>query len=800
MVIKLIDRLHNMQTMRFLEPAKQKLIAKETVDIYVKIADRLSMFDLAQELEALCLEILEPEIFKKLTDLRHENEKLSADIAKSMRQHLDFLAPDEMVDIKITPERKRWSSLRQLIQNDGPIVTGLHTISVALICPNIDSCYLVLGKLHQLWKRETLSFQDFINSPQINGYRGIHTTIILNNGTRVRCKIRTEDMHSYAHAGITVSCFDSEGKGILEYLSWAQRITPLSRETKDRSKEFWDSLQSDILGDTIVIHGSSDETADLPSGATALDGAFYLFKDLALRLTAIKVNGSDAALQRPLKHGDSLNIILAPEMTAKHEWLGWVKTSVAAAYIRSTLATKQSNAEKIIMGKSMLQRVLTERGRGLIDEFEETQMQTGLRQLDMASLEQAYINISEGRLNAFELYASLFQQKEHLPEKPRVRVIKYRADMSNLHEMDQLNTIHRKYGQRLSTISYQRQSGGPEATVTLRARMSQAESERLSDELSIAGAMQVSTHSALFHTQYTVALTALIVLWGLDPVVAHTLLSTSFDAFDLMLIRFSTVFIASLIGYTSHSAVAPHRLKPLSPLFSLLPLAGVTLFVTGFLTYHTLALISATQYILFILLGQILASTAKAALGHSLRARMLFPLIFLTAAQFVLIRIQGFSLTGVLFAVASALSFTLYSNISERYQNEHIRTRYPAYLFWVSLFAVLCALLILPLQSFDPLPTRDLLLAVGFSLLFTFFPYVMYFEMMRRMGRGTLDRLLPLTCLATFGGEILLADSFSSFFLLVMLLVAFALHAIMSQRPGIRAERAPSDDRGKTNR
>src|SRR5690606_37037323 len=132
---------------------------------------------------------------------------------------------------------------------------GITSQTVVFLCTDIAECYQTLGALHQIWQREVLSFQDYINAPRINGYRGLHTTIIMEGGVRVRCKIRTDQMQVYARKGISMHCFDRTALGVTEYLPWTKRILPLSEDTAERSEDFWSSLQSDILGESMVIHG-----------------------------------------------------------------------------------------------------------------------------------------------------------------------------------------------------------------------------------------------------------------------------------------------------------------------------------------------------------------------------------------------------------------------------------------------------------------------------------------------------------------------------------------------------------------
>ncbi|MFH0851901.1 MAG: HD domain-containing protein, partial [Candidatus Peregrinibacteria bacterium] len=198
MVIKLADRLHNMRTVEFLSKERQISFAQETMDIYVKIAERMSMHDISDELEALCIAILEPETFVSLTQLRDLNERQAATVIDTMREIL-YGEPEPLPsDVLVRVERKSWDHLRARLGTKTETKTGRSDVTFSFICNSIPQCYATVGVLHQKWQHEILSFKDFINAPAINGYRGLHTTIILENGTRVRCKIRTREMQAYA--------------------------------------------------------------------------------------------------------------------------------------------------------------------------------------------------------------------------------------------------------------------------------------------------------------------------------------------------------------------------------------------------------------------------------------------------------------------------------------------------------------------------------------------------------------------------------------------------------------------------
>lgn len=299
MVIKLYDRLHNMQTVEFLSEKRKIGLANETLEVYVRIADRLCMQDLRDELEALCLAVLEPQHYPQLSAARLESEQQGQRTILELRRYLQSAHPFFSKDVDVLFEQQTWKQLRAQIETEGrTVANNVSDVVAVFACPNVEKCYETLGVLHRAWPRVTLSFEDFINAPSINGYRGLHTTIILPSGTRVRCKIRTHEMHDYARRGVTTLCF-TQKSGVLELLSWTKSISPLADSTEGKSDSFFESLKSEILGESIIVYGPGDESVQLPKGSTALDGMVQLFPDRALKLQTILVNGKEVPFSTP---------------------------------------------------------------------------------------------------------------------------------------------------------------------------------------------------------------------------------------------------------------------------------------------------------------------------------------------------------------------------------------------------------------------------------------------------------------------------------------------------------------------
>lgn len=766
MVIKIVDRLHNMQTVEFLSKERQLSLAKETLDIYVKIADKLCMQDLRDELEALCLSILEPENLTKLTEIRAQNEQRGTEIAEEMRTKVRSHDAILAARVQMSYEYKKWDQLRSQMNIGDSVATGFPMITIALICDDIDTCYRVLGSLHQLWKREVLSFQDFINAPQLNGYQGLHTTIIAQDGTRVRCKIRTRNMHAYARKGIATSCFDSKAQGLSEYLPWTKQIPTLTSDTEGSSEDFWQSLQSDILGESIVIHGPGDTTIQLPRNATALDGAFYLLQRQALYTDTVKVNGKEVSFGTKLANAATVDVIVGKNKTCHRDWLASVQTGVAAAAIRIELS-KQSEAQKLSTGREMLQNIFTERKRGFIEEYDEKGFEKQLQILGYRSLHEVYTSIADGRLEPIEVYYGLFEPKEKKRKHTNWSLVKYDVNMEALDVMDRVNLVHRRYSSALSDIRYHR-SEDATGSVTLRVRMDATELANFQQEITIAG----GRHTTVLRQSYALAalIGSIVILWGLDPVIARQLLvSTSLTPTDLTTIRFMTFFAASTITYVLHMLLSRVKANPISPLKPSFIASAVSLFLTAILSYVSLRELSATQYILFIIAGLVGTGIIELFLERELKIRSVLSGFALGIALYIAIAIRGYTLIGILAAIGSSLGFSMYTQLSRRYlgTDARIHARYPAFVFWLSLLTILLSLTIVPgMQSLHVIGWSVMVKAVLFAFVFTFLPYALFFECMQKADTDILDRLLPFVSIITVLGELYFEGPLSALLLL----------------------------------
>lgn len=756
MVIKLFDRLHNMETIRFLHPERQRELARETNDIYVKIADRLSMQDLRYELENMCLAVLEPDRHGKLTDLREQNRITGQGIIERMRRTLDVRYADIGEHVKMHFELKSWWKLRTQLQAGTNVVTGVSGVTAVFVCDDLDTCYRALGALHGPWRRETMSFQDFINSPMINGYRGLHTTVILEDGTRVRCKIRTKEMQEYARKGVTSLCFDARGRSRLtELLPWLKHIPFLAQDTSDRSRDFWQSLQSDILGESIVVHGTDDRTVLVPKGATALDGAFYLFEKNALRISGLKINGQDVSFDTSLTHAVSLDASFSEPNTVSREWLSSARTAFAAAKIRVALA-EASEKERIAIGKSLLQGILHEKRRGFLEEFDESTLRHRLKPAGFRSLREAYLAMADGRLDPEDIFQRIFESD--LPAQSGLAARTYAVHSTfsakDIHKIDAvfLSDTHAPHIRSLRLWPGRDDRPGRVLSIAI---LTEQEKEMLVKNLRSAGALQVQVDPRATGLWKIIGGLCLTFLWGLDPFIAkwilqhHDVLPLSFTV-----IRAASVFLfASVLLFLQSQRGRILSRIPLS--HASLWIAGIALFLVNVTTYY--ALLYGTPSLYNTILRGNAALLAIPLLWQAQYQRVPFIALLLTVTGYALIVIRPGYSVGLLLSIAVLAAFNVYTVASNRFQERaRVSARYPQFFFFTSAIAAMVALLVFAFNRVPLPPTPVFLGIAAYSIIFIGTPYLIFYWLTQRVGYGNVSPWIGISLVITF-----LADALS---------------------------------------
>jgi GTP diphosphokinase / guanosine-3',5'-bis(diphosphate) 3'-diphosphatase len=361
-LVKLADRLHNMQTLEAMKPEKQKRISRETLEIYAPIANRLGLNLIYQELEDLSFKHLHPMrhrvIAKAIKVARGNRKEVISKILDAIQQNL--AAAHIEADVK--GREKHLYSIYRKMANKATALEQIHDIyGFRVLVKDTPSCYLALGSLHALYKPIPGKFKDYIAIPKANGYQSLHTTLFGPFGTPIEVQIRSEEMHKIANAGVAAHWMYKTTDASLTALQqqthqWLQRLVEIQTESDD-SYEFLENFKVDLFPDEVYVFTPKGKILALPKGSTAVDFAYAVHTDVGNSCVAVKINNELAPLRTEMHNGDNVEIITAPLANPNPAWLNYVVTGKARSHIRHYLKTLQAT-ESAHLGERMLNLAL----------------------------------------------------------------------------------------------------------------------------------------------------------------------------------------------------------------------------------------------------------------------------------------------------------------------------------------------------------------------------------------------------------------------------------------------------------
>lgn len=421
-LIKLADRLHNMQTLSALPPDRRKRIALETMEIFAPIANRLGMGEVKGQLEDLAFPHLYPKEFAwLLNSVQTRYEERKRYLTRITPTIKNILARENIEPKDIHTRAKHyWSLYQKLLHHEMNLERIYDLVALRVILDTTENCYKALGILHQHFKPIPGLIKDYIAFPKPNHYRSLHTTCFCVDGKITEIQIKTEEMHQEAEYGIAAHWAYKEGielKGAKKKkFAWVQQLADWQKQ-KVGSQEFFEALKIDFFKNRIFVFTPKGGVIDLPEGATPVDFAYSVHSEIGNHCVGAKVNGKLVALDSRLASGDVVEILVDKKKKPSRDWLEFVKTSTARARIREFFK-KESRGENFKRGLTLLNQALAALGKQNFSRLPEEKIQTVLRTFSLPDTESLFVAIGEGGISSRDVIKNLFCEEELFGPNP----------------------------------------------------------------------------------------------------------------------------------------------------------------------------------------------------------------------------------------------------------------------------------------------------------------------------------------------------------------------------------------------
>jgi GTP diphosphokinase / guanosine-3',5'-bis(diphosphate) 3'-diphosphatase len=419
-MVKLADRTHNMRTLGAMPPAKRRTIARETLEIYAPIANRLGIHSVKSELEDLGFKSLYPGrhriIERALKKARGNQKQFVGKIADNLRGGLEKAGVKGRVEGR---EKHLYSVYQKMRRNRAPLTSIVDVFGFRIIVDSVDTCYRALGLVHGLYRPMPGRFKDYIAIPRVNGYQSLHTTLFGPNGMPIEVQIRTEEMHRVAESGIAAhwqyKTGEDQGRVYRDRASeWLQHL--MEMQHGGNSEEFMESVKVDLFPDKVYVFTPRGEIRRLPRNATAVDFAYSVHTDIGNHCVAAKVDRRLVPLRTPLRNGQTVEIITAKGATPNPAWANFVVTAKARAAIRHYLKGLK-HGEAVELGKRLLNQALSDLSLAL-RKVPDDRIRAVVSELSLKSPEELYERIGLGERLAPLVARRLLPSDTQTPAEP----------------------------------------------------------------------------------------------------------------------------------------------------------------------------------------------------------------------------------------------------------------------------------------------------------------------------------------------------------------------------------------------
>ena len=426
-IIKLADRLHNMRSLNFLSKERQQRMARETLDIYAPLADRLGISQIKCELEDLCLKYLEPEFYEYLSGNIEEHLKTNLELVDHVVEEVNTLLKDSGISGEVFGRKKHLYSIYRKMKERNKTLDQIYDIvAIRIIVNTVDECYEVFGKIHHIWKPVPGRIKDYIATPKPNMYRSLHTTVVTNFGRVFEIQIRTYEMNHAAEYGIAAHWKYKENKKVADdldtRLSWIREVMEWQGGLKD-SKEFLNSLKGDIYSSEVLVFTPKGDVIRLPKDATPLDFAYSIHSAVGNKCVGAKVNSKMVPLNTVLQVGDVVDIITSSASKGPSwDWLKIVKSSSARVKIKQFFKREMKD-ENVKTGKIMLDAEAKRRGYSLSELLSEDAFLHLATKLSFNNQDEMFASIGYGAVSVNQVLIKLIDY--YRKSQPQQEITKF---------------------------------------------------------------------------------------------------------------------------------------------------------------------------------------------------------------------------------------------------------------------------------------------------------------------------------------------------------------------------------------
>lgn len=420
MLIKLADRLHNMRTLEAVHPQKRQRIARETLDIYAPIANRLGLNSIYQEMEDLSFRHLFPDRYRVLAKAVRTARGNRREVVGKVLDGIEKRLREQGLEAQVQGREKHLHSVYRKMREKHLSFAQVHDVfGFRIVVKDNTACYVALGILHGLYKPIPGKFKDYIAIPKANGYQSLHTTLFGPFGSPIEIQIRTAEMHKIAEAGVASHWLYKSSNISLSELQqkthqWLQSLLEMQTEAGD-SVEFLEHLKVDLFPDEVYVFTPKGKIMSLPRGATAVDFAYAVHTDIGNRCVAVKINQELMPLRTELRNGDRVEIITASHAKPNPLWLNFVATAKARSHIRHFLKTMHFS-ESVQLGRRLLQQALANFKAGAVD-VTDARWDRLVRDSSAKSRDEILSDVGLGKRLAVVIAHQLLARSEPLPRE-----------------------------------------------------------------------------------------------------------------------------------------------------------------------------------------------------------------------------------------------------------------------------------------------------------------------------------------------------------------------------------------------